>query len=113
MTGAAKRKGDRAELEAAQLVSDLLGINCRRLLGAGRKDDRGDLDVPGWAIQVANYNPKYLATALRQKPLDADIQAARATRPQLGVAMIRLTGGGFRMVMTPDTWAHIHQELMP
>src|SRR6188768_3537315 len=103
VTGANKRKGDRAERQAAVIVGDLTGIDCRRLLGAGRQDDRGDLDLPGWTVQVADWN--HLASALRQKPLDADLQAARSgTWP---VAMLRLRGGDWRMVMTPATWALI------
>lgn len=109
MTGAAKAKGDRAEREAAMLLSGLLGYDVRRLLGAGRQDDRGDLDVPGWAVQVADW--KALTTALRHKPLDADVQAARSGT--LGVAMLRLWGGDFRVAMTPATFALVARRLNP
>ena len=108
MTGSQKRRGDRAEREAAALLEHLTGTPTRRLLGAGRTDDRGDLDLPGWAIQVADW--QQIASALRVKPLDADTQAARSGLH--GVAMLRLRGVGarpveWRMVMTPDTWARI------
>lgn len=109
MTGPAKVKGDRAEREAALLLGDLLGAEVRRLLGAGRRDDRGDLDLPGWAIQVADWQD--LAMAVRTKPLDAEVQAARADDGSLGVAMLRLWGGAFRVVMTPETFALIAHEL--
>ena len=36
MANPQKRKGDAAEREAAQLLSDLLGLVVRRKLGAGR-----------------------------------------------------------------------------
>lgn len=107
MTGRGKRKGDRAEREAAELLTFLTGTHVRRLLGAGRQDDRGDLDVEGWAIQVADWQD--IAGALRVKPLDADLQAFRSGA--LGVAMLRLRGGDFRVAMTPTTWARIHADL--
>lgn len=107
MTGTGKAKGDRAEREAAALLAGLLGGDVRRLLGAGRQDDRGDLDVPGWTVQVADWAS--LVSALRSKPLDADKQAARSgTR---GLALLRLRGGEFRVCMTPETWALLVAEL--
>ena len=105
MTGSQKRKGDRAENEAATLLTRLLHRPIRRLLGAGRHDDHGDLDgIDGWAIQVADWTD--LARAVRQKPLDAELQAAHHARTH-GAALIRLRGGEFRVVMTPETWARI------
>ena len=109
MTGRQKSKGDRAEREAAALLARLLGEDVRRLLGAGRHDDRGDLDVPGWAIQVADWQD--VARALREKPLDADEQAARADDGSLGVALLRLRSGIFRAALTPETFALIAHEL--
>ena len=111
MTGSGKRKGDRAEREAAALLSRLLALPVRRLLGAGRTDDKGDLDgIDGWAIQVADWTD--LARAVRQKPLDAELQAAHAGQRH-GAALIRLRGGEFRIVMTPQTWATIVTETRP
>jgi len=108
MTGPAKRKGDRAEREAAALLADLTGYDVRRLLGAGRHDDLGDLDVPGWAIQVADW--QQVAAALRVKPVDADVQARRSN--SYGAAMLRLRGGAYRFALTPETWARVHDELI-
>ena len=45
MTSSSKRRGDRAELEIARILEDLLGYRIRRKLGAGRTDDTGDLDA--------------------------------------------------------------------
>lgn len=107
MTGSEKSKGDRAEREAAELLAGLLGVEVRRHLGAGRKDDVGDLDLPGWTVQVADWTA--VASALRVKPLDADRQAARSgTR---GIALLRLRGGEFRVAMTPESWALLVAEL--
>jgi hypothetical protein len=112
VTGPAKAKGDRAEREAAQLVADLTGRHVRRLLGAGRRDDRGDLDLPGWAIQVADWQD--LASALRVKPLDADEQADRhAGGHSYGAAFLRLRGGAYRVALTPQTWAAVYHDLGP
>jgi hypothetical protein len=102
-----KRKGDRAELACAALVSELLGVPARRALGAGRADDVGDIHgVPGVAIQVADWAD--LAQALRIKPPAADVQAVNA-RALYGVAFLRLRGGEFRACLTPDSWAVLHQ----
>jgi hypothetical protein len=74
MANPQKRKGDAAEREAAELLSDLLGLTVRRKLGAGRTTssggDTGDLDgVPGHAIQVASW--ANAAAAARIKPAEA------------------------------------------
>lgn len=111
MTGSQKRKGDRAEREAADLLTRLLARPVRRLLGAGRMDDIGDLDgVAGWALQVADWND--LARAVRQKPVDAEVQAL-ASSTTYGAALIRLRGGEFRIVMTPETWARVITDSTP
>ena len=103
-----KLKGDRAEREAAALVSELLGVSARRALGAGRLDDVGDIHgVPDTAIQVCDWQD--LAQALRIKPVAAEVQAANARVPY-SVAFIRLRGGEFRACMTVDAWAAMWRE---
>ena len=77
MTAPSKRKGDKAELEVQELLREHLGVPARRMLGAGRADDIGDIDgVPDTTIQVVNR--KDLARALREKPDECAIQQARA-----------------------------------
>ena len=50
-----KIKGDKAEREAAALLSELLGIRVERRFGAGQKLDTGDLEgIPNTVVQVAN-----------------------------------------------------------
>lgn len=111
MTGAQKRKGDRAEREAAALLTRLLTTGVRRMLGAGRADDVGDMvGVDGWAIQVADWQD--IARAVRQKPVDAELQAINGGQ-QYGAALIRLRGGEFRVVMTPETWARVVTDRPP
>ena len=103
MTGSAKRKGDAAELEIAGLIIDELGWPIRRLLGAGRTDDVGDLDgIPDTVAQVANWADAL--RAIREKPEAAERQRANA-HATFAVSFIRLRGGVWRAVMTVPQWA--------
>ena len=68
MTSPAKRKGDAAELEAAAILTDLLGYNVRRKLGAGRADDTGDMDgIPLTVVQAAWWPSRGVLRAVREK----------------------------------------------
>ena len=103
MSNSTKAKGDRAELEAAELLTSILGIPVRRKLGAGRIDDTGDLDgVPNHAIQVASWADT--AAAARIKPPQAEQQAINANLP-LSATLIRFRGGTWRVVLTVEQWA--------
>lgn len=103
-----KRKGDKAELEVQALLRDLLGVPARRMLGAGRRDDVGDIDrVPYTVIQVANHRD--VAAAVREKPVECEGQRARAGKP-FGATFIRLRGGDYRVVLTVDQWAALWRE---
>jgi hypothetical protein len=107
MANPQKRKGDAAEREAAELLSDLLGLTVRRKLGAGRTTsaggDTGDLDgVPGHAIQVASW--ANAAAAARIKPAEAAQQADHAAQP-FSATLVRFQGGTWRVVLTPEQWA--------
>jgi len=98
-----KAKGDRAELEAAALLTQLLGITVRRKLGAGRADDTGDLDgVPDHAIQVASWADT--AAAARVKPVAAEQQRINANVPH-AASLVRFRGGTWRVVLTLEQWA--------
>lgn len=108
MTGRQKRAGDGAELEAARILTDLTGTPVRRLLGAGRQDDLGDLDTAhlGVAAQVSRVlRPADAATRMRSKVESARVQAARAGLAG-HVALLRVTVGGrvvWRAGVTIDT----------
>lgn len=107
----AKRRGDRAEREIAELMSHHLGITVRRKLGAGRQDDEGDLEgVPDCTVQVADWQDK--VQAIRVKAEAADRQAENAGTT-FGVAAIRLQGGQWRFVMTPEQFATWAREALP
>jgi hypothetical protein len=103
MANPQKSKGDRAELEAAELLTQLLGVPCRRKLGAGRIDDTGDIDgVPGHAIQIANWADT--AAAARIKPPEAEQQRLNADLAH-AATLVRFRGGTWRIVLTLDQWA--------
>ena len=97
-----KEKGSRAELEAAAMLTELTGKPCRRMLGAGRSDDVGDIDgLDSVAIQVANWADT--AAAAIQKPRGAQQQAQNAGKP-LAMTLVRFRGSQWRVVLTPDQW---------
>lgn len=117
MANSSKRKGDRAEIEVQELLRELLGVPARRKLGAGRKDDVGDIDgVPDTVIQVANH--KDVARAVREKPLECEAQRGRSMsdvhRPPwpctFAATFVRLRGGEYRVVLTPEQWATLWRE---
>ena len=106
-----KRKGDRAELEVQAILQEHLGLPARRKLGAGRKDDMGDIDgLPDTVIQVANR--KDVATAVRHKPLECEAQQAKA-KATFGATFLKLRGGEYRVVMTVDQWCTLWREAQP
>lgn len=104
MANPAKRKGDRAELEVCALLNDLLGVPARRELGAGRLEDVGDIHgVPLTVIQVAN-RPSDTLRAIREKPLEAERQRRHAGEP-FAATFVRLKGGEYRVILTPEQFA--------
>ncbi len=110
MTGSAKRKGDSAELEAARLISDLIGVPVRRRLGAGRADDCGDLDgVPDTAVQVCSRGTDVVAVGMVRKPVEAGQQAVNAGAI-FAATFVRIRGGTWRVVLTPEQWATYWRE---
>jgi len=103
MTNPQKQKGDRAELEAAALLTDLLGVPVRRKLGAGRIDDTGDLDgVPGHVVQVASWADT--AAAARVKPKEAEQQRINAQATH-AATLVRFRGGTWRVVLSLEQWS--------
>jgi len=105
---ASKRKGDRAELEVQGILRDLLGVPARRALGAGRKDDVGDISgVPNTVIQVADW--KDALRAVREKPLEAEEQREHAG-VDLAWTFVRLRGGVWRAVQTPEQMVQAWRE---
>ena len=105
MANPSKSRGDRAEREAAELLTLLLGLPIRRKLGAGRLDDQGDLDgLDGFALQVADWSD--VGRAMREKPLGAERQRRNAQLPH-AATLVRFRGGTWRLVLTPEQWARL------
>ena len=108
MSNPAKAKGDRAELEVQELLRTLLGVPARRMLGAGRLDDVGDIDgVPRTVVQVANYRD--LSRALREKVDACPAQQERAGA-DFGVCFLRRPGGRYVVAMTPEQFAALWRK---
>lgn len=108
MTGPAKRKGDRAELEVQGLIRELLGVPARRALGAGRLDDVGDITgVPDTVIQVADYSD--LVRAIREKVPEC-VEQQRRAGATFGATFVRRRGGKWVVVLTPEQWATYWRE---
>jgi hypothetical protein len=112
LTNSSKAKGDRAELEAARIINDLLGVPARRKLGAGRLDDTGDIaGVPDTTIQVVSRSTDVVGVAIVRKPLEAE-QQARNAGTTFAATFVRIRGGAWRVVMTPEMWATYQREVM-
>jgi hypothetical protein len=110
VANSAKDKGDRAEREAAELLTSLTGHTARRELGAGRKDDQGDIDgLPHCAVQVVWW--KDIVAALRLKPIGVEEQ--RINRgARYAITMLRLSRAGFRVVLTPEQFAALYLDAL-
>ena len=111
MSNSSKRKGDKAELEVERIIGDLLGLPIRRKLGAGRKDDMGDIDgIADHAISVANW-PSDTLRACRDKPIELEEQRLRSGCT-FAATFVRFRGGRYRVVLTPEQWATYVREAL-
>jgi hypothetical protein len=113
MTSPAKRKGDRAELEVQAMLRDHLGVPARRALGAGRRDDVGDINgVPNTVIQVVDWRD--VARAVREKPDECEQQRLQYERqigePAFAATFVRLRGGRYVVALTPDQFFALWRE---
>lgn len=98
-----KAKGDRAEREAATLLSTLLNRTIRRKLGAGRQDDTGDLDgPPNWTIQVKHRRD--IARTIREGMPQLEQQRIN-NKTDNSAMMLRQHGGGWIVVITAEQLA--------
>lgn len=108
MTSPAKRKGDRAEREIAAILSDHLGLDIRRKLGAGRAEDEGDLHgLPQCTVEVKSYND--VSRAVRDGLDDLEREQANAGTP-FGAAFIRRPGGRWFVAMSVDGFVTMYRE---
>jgi hypothetical protein len=86
MVNRSKAKGDKAELDATRyfqdLCPDLVVARPKRMLGAGRAEDIGDLWVfPDVAIQVKAYKASSVSAALYDAARTSVSQAANGEMP--------------------------------
>jgi hypothetical protein len=103
-----KRKGDRAELQLAKQLTELLGIPIRRMLGAGRADDIGDLDgMPTTAIQVKHWRD--ITSAIREGITQLQEQQNNKKAPD-GVLFIKHSKHGWLAVTTLEQWGRAENE---
>ncbi len=110
MTSPSKRRGDRAEREVERILQVELGLPIRRALGAGRKDDIGDISgIPDTCIQVVAY--KDIARAIREKLPEVEQQRQRAGATYSAV-FARRRGGEWVVVMTPSMFCSLIRETL-
>ena len=89
-----KQKGDKGELDAVEFFKfqcpDLVVARPKRMLGAGRKEDIGDLWVfPDVAIQVKVLGPKALSSALYDSARTSVDQAGHGDMP-FALGMVKI-----------------------
>ena len=96
MTNRNKRKGDKAEREAAELLTEVTGFEWQRNLSAGIPGDVGDIyGIPNCVVQVADYKDKSRACLV--KPREVEVQRENAG-VDFVASMVRFRGGQWRMV---------------
>jgi hypothetical protein len=107
MTGgrAPKQAGDRFERDVVAYLRDHGHVYAERCYGAGRPDDRGDIDgLPGWVIQVKAERRLDIGTALTAA------EAQRRDRLQYAAAICKRrnhpTGDAY-VVVSLETFAAI------
>jgi len=103
MTNPQKNKGDRAEREAADILSLETKYKVERRFGAGMENDKGDLvGIPNFCVQVADWQNKSAACLI--KPREVEQQRINAGVDN-AFSMIRFRGGHWRVVMTVEQFA--------
>ena len=110
MTNPNKRKGDKAEREAAELMTEVTGFDCQRNLSAGIPGDVGDIHgVPNCVIQVADWKDKSQACLV--KPREVETQRINAD-VDFAASMVIFRGGEWRVGVTPEQFNTLLQAAM-
>ena len=103
-----KNKGDRAERELAKRLTDLLNRPMRRMLGAGRQDDIGDIDgIDDTAIQVKHWHDITAAITTGMTQLD---QQRKNKHADHSVLFIKHRTHAWLAVTTLGEWATNEQQ---
>jgi len=110
MTNPQKMKGDRAEREAAELLTEVTGFTCQRNLSAGIPGDVGDIyGIPNCVVQVCDWENK--SRACLDKPREVEIQRENAG-VDFVASMVRFRGGNWRVVLTPEQFNTLLQSAL-
>tara|TARA_B100000927_G_scaffold949_1_gene931 strand:+ start:1078 stop:1413 length:336 start_codon:yes stop_codon:yes gene_type:complete len=110
MTNPQKRKGDKAEREAAELLTEVTGFQCQRNLAAGIPEDVGDIyGIPNTVIQVCDWADKNRACLV--KPREVETQRENAG-VDFATTMVRFRGGNWRVVLTPEQFNTLLQSAL-
>lgn len=105
MSNPQKAKGDRAERDAAALLTEATGWPVRRKLGAGRTDDEGDLEgIPGFCLEVKAFNDTL--AGLRKGLADSVREQANSGLP-FGAALIWRPRSPWFVAMTVEQFAAV------
>ena len=103
-----KTKGDRAERELATRLTEMLGKPMRRMLGAGRQDDVGDIDgIDDTAIQAKHWSSITAAITEGITQLAAQQKNKNAEN---GVLFIKHRKHGWLAVTTIEQWTRTERE---
>lgn len=107
MTSSAQLKGDKAEREVVSILRDAGWVHAQR----GRTDPTGDrcdiTGVPDCTIEVKNYKNITLGVNVCLKDLDVGWRNKKST---FAAGFVRLPGGKYVVVMTPEMWATYQRE---
>ena len=110
MANPQKQKGDKAEREAAELLTEVTGFECQRNLSAGIPGDVGDIyGIPNTVIQVCDWKDKSKACLV--KPREVETQRENA-RVDFATTMVRFRGGQWRHVLTPEQFNTLLQAAL-
>ena len=105
-----KRKGDKAEREAAEILTEVTGFECQRNLSAGIPGDVGDIyGIPNCVVQICDWKDKSKACLV--KPREVEIQRQTAD-VKFATSMVRFRGGQWRMVLTPEQFNTLLQAAL-
>ena len=110
MTNPQKRKGDKAEREAAELLTEVTGFSCQRNLSAGIPGDVGDIyGITNCVVQVCDWKDKSKACLV--KPREVETQRENAG-VDFVATMVRFRGGNWRVVLTPEQFNTLLQSAL-
>ena len=110
MSNPQKRKGDKAEREAAELLTEVTGFECQRNRSAGSPGDVGDIyGIPNGVIQICDGKDKSKACLV--KPREVETQRENAG-VDFVASMVRFRGGQWRIVLAPEQFNTLLQAAL-